>query len=79
MTRRDIDYAADAVRKSIVEKFINVDLTDLQVVSGERTISVQHAGQLAEGTRHDLLAAVRKATDYDDFWKTLKNDDKYTS
>ena len=73
---RDIDYAAAAVKKAIVEKFSDVELKGLQVMAGERTIYVEHDGRNAEGTRDDLLAAVRKATDYADLWEILANDDK---
>lgn len=77
MTRpRDIDYAAAAVKKAIVEKFNDVELQDLQVTAGERTIRVEFEGHSAEGTRDDLLAAVRKATSYADLWEVMANDDK---
>ena len=35
---RDIDYAAVAVKKAIVEKFKDTALEDLQTVAGERTV-----------------------------------------
>ena len=73
---RDIDYAATAVRKAIVEKFSDVELQDLQVMAGERTICVAFEGRNVEGTRDDLLAAVRKATSYADLWEVMTNDDK---
>ncbi|NLE38734.1 MAG: hypothetical protein GX621_11985 [Pirellulaceae bacterium] len=73
---RDIDYAAVAVKKAIVEKFSDVALDNLQVMAGDRTIYVEHDGRNAEGTRDDLLAAVRRATDYDDLWKTFADDDR---
>ena len=73
---RDIDYAAAAVKKAIVEKFRSVELEDLKVVAGDRTIFVEHDGRNAEGTRDDLLAAVRRATSYADLWEVLANDDK---
>jgi hypothetical protein len=73
---RDIDYAATAVRKAIVEKFSDVELQDLQVIAGERMIYVEFEGRNAEGTRDDLLAAVRKATSYADLWEVMANDDK---
>ena len=75
---RDIDYAAAAVKKAIVEKFHNVEPQDLQVVAGDRTIFVDHDGRNAEGTRDDLLAAVRRANSYTDLWEVLVNDDKIT-
>ncbi|MCX7427498.1 MAG: hypothetical protein NTW96_17950 [Planctomycetia bacterium] len=73
---RDIDYAAAAVKKAIVEKFRDVELRDLQVMAGDRTIFVEHDGRSAEGTRDDLLAAVRKATGYANLWEVLAEDDK---
>ena len=77
MTRpRDIDYAAAAVKKAIVEKFRDVELQDLQVMAGDRTIFVEHDGRSAEGTRDDLLAAVRKATGYAHLWEVVAEDDK---
>ena len=71
---RDIDYAAVAVKKAIVEKFRNEALEDLQTVGGETTISIQHAGRKAEGTRDVLLAAVRKSTSYTNLWEVLESD-----
>ena len=71
---RDIDYAAVAVKKAIVEKFKDTALEDLQTVAGERTISNHDAGRKAEGTRHDLLTAVRNATSYANFWEVLESD-----
>ena len=73
---RDIDYAADAVKRAILEKFGDVELDSLQVMAGEHTIYVEHDGRNAEGARGILLAAVRRATSYDDFWEVLANDDK---
>ena len=69
---RDIDYAATAVKTAILEKFGRKnDLQELTVTANERTISVRHAGREAEGTRDNLLAAVRKAEDYDQLWQVL--------
>ena len=73
---RDIDYAAAAVKKAILEKFSGVELESLQVMAGERTIYVEHDGQSAEGVRDVLLAAVRKATSYADLWEVLANDER---
>jgi hypothetical protein len=73
---QDIDYAAAAVKKAIVEKFSDVELQDLQVMAGDRTICVEFEGRNAEGTRDALLAAVRKATSYADLWEVMANDDK---
>ena len=67
---RDIDYAAAAVKTAIVEKFGRLNPTDnLQVTANETTITLQDDQQVAEGTRDNLLAAVRKASSYDQFWK----------
>ena len=75
MTRdRDIDYAAVAVKKAIEEKFRDAALEDLQAVAGEGTISIRHGGRKADGTRDDLLAAVRKATSYANLWEVLESD-----
>jgi hypothetical protein len=69
---RDIDYAATAVKTAIVEKFgRQTELQDLRVTARDRTISVDHQGRAAEGTRDDLLAAVRKANDYAQLWQVL--------
>lgn len=66
---RDIDYAAVTVKTAIVEKFGRKNtLTDLTVTANERTLSVQDGPRSAEGTRDDLLAAVRKAETYDELW-----------
>ncbi len=73
---RDIDYAAAAVKKAILEKFKDADLENLQVMAGERTIYIEHEGRHAEGVRGILLAAVRKAKSYPDFWEVMANDDK---
>jgi hypothetical protein len=71
---RDIDYAAVALKKALVEKFGDAALEDLETVAGESAISIHHAGRTAEGTRHDLLAAVRKATSYANFWEVLESE-----
>jgi hypothetical protein len=69
---RDIDYAATAVKTAIVEKFGRQhELQDLRVTANDRTISVDHEGRGAEGTRDDLLAAVRKANNYAQLWEVL--------
>ena len=69
---RDIDYAATAVKTAIVEKFgRKSELQDLDVTANERTISIQHEGRTAEGTRDDLLAAVRAADSYESLWEWL--------
>jgi hypothetical protein len=71
---RDIDYAATAVRTAIVEKFWRDQLQDLETVAGDRTILIRHDGRTAEGTRDDLLAAVRKATSYLNLWEVLASE-----
>jgi hypothetical protein len=71
---RDIDYAATAVKTALVEKFWKDNLQDLQTIACDRTISIHHDGRIAEGTRDDLLAAVRKATSYVNFWEVLASD-----
>lgn len=67
---RDIDYAAIAVRKSIVEKFGRQNpLEDLEVSAGEKTIHVIHGAHRSEGTRDNLLADVRQAGNYEQLWE----------
>jgi len=69
---RDIDYAANAVKAAIVEKFGRAsELQDLVVIANEKTISLQHGENAAEGTRDDLLAAVRAADSYPRLWEVL--------
>jgi hypothetical protein len=69
---RDIDYAAKAVRSALEEKFgFKVSLKDLQVAANDRTISVIDGSHEIEGTRDDLLAAIRKADSYADVWRSL--------
>jgi hypothetical protein len=69
---RDIDYAATAVQRAIVEKFgRRDDVQDLRVIAKENTISLEHTGRSAEGTRDALLAAVRKADSYEQLWKVV--------
>jgi hypothetical protein len=69
---RDIDYAANAVKNALEEKFgLKVSLKDLQVAAHERTISVIDGPHEIEGTRDDLMAAIRKADSYADVWQLL--------
>ena len=75
---RDIDYAAAAVQRAVSEKFSSVDLKNFQVMAGDRTIYIEHDGRNAEGIRGVLLADVRKAANYDDFWDVLANDERIT-
>ena len=74
---RDIDYAAVAVKAAIVEKFGRKhELQNLRVTANEKTISVEDEGRVAEGTRDALLAATRKANDYEQLWKLMPQDGK---
>jgi hypothetical protein len=69
---RDIDYAAIACKTAIVEKFgRQTELQDLNLVANERTISIHHGDRVAEGTRDDILAAVRAADSYESLWAGL--------
>jgi hypothetical protein len=69
---RDIDYAAIAVKKAIVEKFgRHNELEDLEVTAHERTISVLQGDRTATGSRDNLLAAIRKADSYAALWQLL--------
>jgi hypothetical protein len=70
---QDIDYAAVAVKAAIVEKFgRDAALDDLDVTANNRTISIVHDGKRAQGTRDNLLAALRKADSYETLWQLLK-------
>jgi len=69
---RDIDYAATAVKKAIVEKFGQQNPTaGLVVMAKEKTIAVQDGERIAEEMRDNLLAAVRKAESYEQFWQAF--------
>ena len=69
---RDIDYAAIAVKNAIAEKFgRSSDLQELEITAGERMILVCHGDRAAEGSRDDLLAAVRGSSTYDELWDLL--------
>lgn len=69
---RDIDYAAIAVQTALVEKFGRKnDLQSVTVTAGENTISVRDGERTAQGTRDNLLAAVRAADSYDRLWEIL--------
>ena len=69
---RDIDYAATAVKVAIEEKFGRKnDLQNLTVTAKERTIAVCDGQLRLEGTRDNLLAALRRAESYEDFWRPL--------
>jgi hypothetical protein len=70
---RDIDYAANAVKTAIVEKFgRQSDLTALNVTAGERTITVEDGKHRAEGSRDTLLAGIRDANSYEGLWGTWR-------
>ena len=69
---RDIDYAAIAVKTALVEKYgRKAELNNLVVTANEKTISIQDDPHVAEGTRDDLLAAVRAADTYEALWALL--------
>jgi hypothetical protein len=69
---RDIDYAAIAVHTAIVEKFgRKSDLQNVEVTANDTTISIHDGAHTAEGTRDDLLAAVRAADSYAKLWEVL--------
>jgi hypothetical protein len=66
---RDIDYAAQAVRSALQQKFGRQhDLNELKVDALDKTIRVTLSDQDAEGTRDELLAAIRKAGVLEEFW-----------
>lgn len=67
---RDIDYAATAVKTAILEKYGRAQpLENLQVVANENTLSVIDGEHVAEGTRDNLLGALRKSGSYENFWQ----------
>ena len=69
---RDIDYAAIAVKAALVDKFGRQNnLQSMEVIANEKTISVRDGGRTGDGTRDELLAAVRAATSYDNLWDIL--------
>jgi len=76
---RDIDYAAIAVNKSITDKFFKDDLSELHVAAGDKTIAIRHGGRVAEGTRDDLLAAIRKAATFAELWDVLESEGRIRS
>ena len=66
---RDIDYAALTVRNQISEKFgRQVDLAQLEVQAGENSIFITDGDLHISGSRDDLLAALRDAKTYADFY-----------
>lgn len=65
----DIDYAALAVRKQIVEKFGRQQpLDELQVFVEGQAIVVVDGALRTSGTRDNLLISLRKAADYSAFY-----------
>jgi hypothetical protein len=67
---RDIDYAAIAVKASIVDKYgRKAELQNLDVTADERVIVLRDGERMAAGTRDDLLAAIRAAESYDQLWE----------
>jgi len=68
-----IDYQANAVKKAIVDKFFpgQGDSAELEAVSSGRIISLKDDKHSAQGTRDDILAAVRAATSYSNLWEIL--------
>lgn len=71
---KDIDYAAIAVKKAIVEKFGQEgNLEALEVNAGECTIVVRDGMNVAESTRDQLLAGVRAAHSYQQLWKVWQH------
>lgn len=70
----DLEHAAVAVRRAIVEKFWKSPLDDLSVTAADRFLSIQHEGRRAVGTRDDLLAALRKSATYENFWEVLNEE-----
>ena len=72
---RDIDYAAIAVKTAIVGKYAaQIEPPELEVQATDKTISICHGASVAEGSRDALLAAVRKATTYQEFWTVLRSE-----
>ena len=67
---RDIDYGAVAVKNAIVERYGRSDsLTNLHVEAKESTILVEDGELVTEGTRDNLLIALRKSGSYENFWE----------
>ena len=73
---RDIDYAAVAVKTAIVEKFgRKSELQDLNVTAHDKTIEIRDGAKVAQGSRDDLLAALRKSETYEELWAELAHAD----
>ncbi|MFO0913005.1 MAG: hypothetical protein U0795_08605 [Pirellulales bacterium] len=64
---RTIDYAARAVQAAIVDKYrIELDTSDLRVEALDDTIRVAASGRDIQGTRDELMAAIRQAASLDE-------------
>jgi hypothetical protein len=64
MTRlRTIDYAAQAVRTALLDKFgRQIRTEDLEVEALDNAIRITFAGRKIEGTRDELMSAIRRAS-----------------
>jgi hypothetical protein len=72
---RDTDYAAIAIRNAVEEKFgRQTSFPQLEIEGNERTITVRDGDRRVEGTRDNLLAALRRSATYADFWEVLETD-----
>lgn len=68
--QRDIDYAAAAVRRAILERFPEETSEEtLAVHALEATILIEDRGMRAEGTRDELITRIRKVPTLDKFWE----------
>lgn len=66
---RDIDHAAIAVKKAVGDKFARqVNLEGLEVQVQDRTIRLSCGGRAVEGTRDELMTAIRMAENFDQLW-----------
>lgn len=71
----DIDYPAVAVKNAIVAKFgAQIEPPELEAQTTGKVIAIRHAENAAEGTRDDLLAAVREASSFSNLWEVLARD-----
>lgn len=67
---RTIDYAARAVQAAILDKYrIAPDTSDLRVEALDDTIRVAASGRDIQGTRDELMAAIRQAASLDELLK----------
>ncbi len=75
MKDKDIDYAARAVLAAMRQKFGDRhDLSTLSVEPRNDGIRVAFADQSVEGTRDDLMIAIRKASDPADIFNVTAGD-----